>query len=151
MFTNQAFRTPDIFEQPKVIVRQIPGKRIIATYDESNIYTDQTTYIINHPEKDTNELKYLTGILASKLMYYYFSNTMGDNKDLFPKIKRSNLLLLPIPKSNLPFIEKVNQILTLKQVDSQTDTSVLEAEIDKMVYELYDLTAAEVLIVEGKS
>ena len=43
-----------------------------------------------------------------------------------------------------------NQILTLKQADSQTDTSVLEAEIDAMVYELYELTAAEILIVEGK-
>jgi adenine-specific DNA-methyltransferase len=149
-YTNQAFRTHEIFEQPKIIVRQIPSKKIIVTYDESNIFTDQTTYIINHPEKNVNELKYLSSILSSKLMYYYFSNTMGDNKELFPKIKRSNLLLLPIPKSQLIFIEKVNQILAFKKEDSQADTSKLEAEIDRMVYELYELTEEEILIVEGK-
>lgn len=47
------------------------------------------------------------------------------------------------------------QILTLKKGDSkwnaaQTDTSELEAEIDLMVYELYELTEEEILIVEGK-
>jgi adenine-specific DNA-methyltransferase len=51
--------------------------------------------------------------------------------------------------SKLPFIEKVNQILGLKQSNPSTDTSDLEAEIDRMVYALYDLTAEEILIVEG--
>ena len=47
-------------------------------------------------------------------------------------------------------IEKVNQILALKKEDSKADTSELEAEIDRMVYELYELTEEEILIVEGK-
>ena len=49
-----------------------------------------------------------------------------------------------------PVIEKVNQILNLKKEDSKADTSELEAEIDRMVYELYELTEEEILIVEGK-
>jgi adenine-specific DNA-methyltransferase len=47
-------------------------------------------------------------------------------------------------------IERVNQILGLKQTNPSTDTSDLEAEIDRMVYKLYDLTAEEIVIVEGK-
>jgi len=41
-----------------------------------------------------------------------------------------------------------NQILTLKKSDPQADTSALETEIDRMVYDLYGLTAEEIAIVE---
>jgi len=37
----------------------------------------------------------------------------------------------------------------LKKFGLQADISVLEAEIDRMVYELYGLTAEEIAIVEG--
>jgi len=43
---------------------------------------------------------------------------------------------------------KVNQILSDKKADPQADTGALEAEIDRMVYELYGLTEEEIAIVE---
>jgi len=43
----------------------------------------------------------------------------------------------------------VSRILSLKKSDPQADISVLEAEIDRMVYELYGLTNDEIAIVEG--
>lgn len=52
-------------------------------------------------------------------------------------------------KEQQKLITKVDQILTAKQSDPTTDTSALEAEIDKMVYELYSLTDDEIKIVEG--
>lgn len=42
----------------------------------------------------------------------------------------------------------VDQILSLKESDPQSDTSALEAEIDRMVYELYALNEEEIAIVE---
>ena len=39
--------------------------------------------------------------------------------------------------------------INLKMNDPKVDTSVLENEIDQMVYELYELTAEEIKIVEG--
>ena len=56
---------------------------------------------------------------------------------------------IKLTENQSPFIEKVNQILALKKADPKADTSDLEAEIDRMVYRLYDLTAEEILIVEG--
>ncbi|WP_439152265.1 Eco57I restriction-modification methylase domain-containing protein [Winogradskyella sp.] len=94
LFTNQAFRTKDIFEQEKLVTRQILGKRIVTCYDSSNFYTDQTTYVINKKSKN-HELKYLLCIINSKLIYYYFTNTFSDNKITFPKVKRSQLLEFP--------------------------------------------------------
>ncbi|MFT5885069.1 MAG: adenine-specific DNA-methyltransferase [Arcticibacterium sp.] len=43
----------------------------------------------------------------------------------------------------------VNQILSLKKENPSADTSALEAEIDQLVYQLYDLTAEEIAIVEA--
>ena len=41
------------------------------------------------------------------------------------------------------------EIALSKQSDQSSDTSNLEAEIDRMVYELYGLTDEEIKIVEG--
>ena len=46
-------------------------------------------------------------------------------------------------------ITLVDKILSLKKSDPRADTSALEAEIDRMVYELYSLTPEEIKIVEG--
>ena len=43
----------------------------------------------------------------------------------------------------------VNEILAAKGADPAADTSNLENEIDKLVYDLYDLTDDEIAIVEG--
>jgi hypothetical protein len=47
-----------------------------------------------------------------------------------------------------PFIELVDKILAEKKAGN--DTSVLECEIDVLVYGLYGLSDEEILIVEGK-
>lgn len=114
LYTNQAFRNKEIFEQPKLIVRQILGQRIVTNFDEENFYTDQTTYVINeHSQK--HKLKYLLTLLNSKLLYFYFANTFSDSKITFPKVKRSQLLELPIKNISLdqqqPFIEKAETML----------------------------------------
>ena len=60
---------------------------------------------------------------------------------------------IPIPKikekDQQPFVALVDQILELKKEGK--DTQALENEIDRLVYRLYDLTAEEIAIVEGKT
>lgn len=43
----------------------------------------------------------------------------------------------------------MDEILISKSVDNNSDTAALEAEIDRLVYELYGLTEEEIGIVEG--
>jgi adenine-specific DNA-methyltransferase len=69
-------------------------------------------------------------------------------------MKSGNIEGLPFAFSEIaqaPIIARVEQILTIKRENSSTNTTQLEAEIDAMVYELYDLTPEEIAIVEGKS
>jgi hypothetical protein len=39
-----------------------------------------------------------------------------------------------------PFVALIDKILSTKRKNPSADTSVLEKQIDKMVYKLYDLT-----------
>ena len=60
--------------------------------------------------------------------------------------------ILKVDKKILKEIEGlVDEILKIKSKNSNEDVSEIEGEIDKIVYELYDLTEEEVGIVEVRS
>jgi hypothetical protein len=48
-----------------------------------------------------------------------------------------------------PVINLVDIILLAKKENPSEDTSKLENEIDKLIYDLYGLTSEEICIVEG--
>lgn len=151
-YTNQAFRDPEIFDQNKLIVRQIPSERIIATYDNEEFYCDQTTYVINNGEENEEELKFILALLTSKIFAFYHKLNFSDSKKTFPKVKGSHLSSFPYLKFNSQkhneIVTLVDQILKAKRDDPEADTSDLEAEIDGLVYELYGLSEEEIKIVE---
>ena len=67
----------------------------------------------------------------------------------------TDLEQLPIKQE--PFADLVNQILSITKSEDyaenppkQAKVKALEAEIDQLVYKLYDLTPEEIKIVEGK-
>ena len=48
-----------------------------------------------------------------------------------------------------PFIDLINSILTVKTANPSADTSALEEKIDRLVYQLYGLTDAEIETIKG--
>ena len=68
--------------------------------------------------------------------------------------KTNYLNPFPLPKTitdseQKPFRKKVNEILSLKKENPDANTTILEHEIDQMVYNLYGLTEEEIKIVEN--
>ncbi len=61
---------------------------------------------------------------------------------------------LPIPdvppEKQTPIVALVEQILAAKKADKTSDISALEAEIDRLVNDIYGLTAEEIVVVEGR-
>jgi hypothetical protein len=45
-------------------------------------------------------------------------------------------------------VRMVEQIVTVKERDAGADVSALEREIDELVHTLYNLTSAEIILVE---
>ena len=95
--------------------------------------------------KNQSENHYFLALLNSKFMDWYFRITSSNNH-----VQGYEIEQLPIPKiskpAQQPFIALVDKILTAKQQGQ--DTRALETEIDKMVYQLYDLTDDEIRIIE---
>jgi adenine-specific DNA-methyltransferase len=135
------------FEKPKIIYPNMT-KFLPFTFDNEGYYTNQKCFLITG-----ESLEYLTAVFNSKLFRFCFEenfpelqgNTRELNKVVFEQIPIKQIS----EESQQPFKEKVNEILELKKADSKADTSELEKEIDRMVYELYGLTEEEIGIVEG--
>ncbi|OQY31106.1 MAG: hypothetical protein B6243_09015, partial [Anaerolineaceae bacterium 4572_5.2] len=86
-------RNEKYFLNPKIIIRQI-GKIPLATFDENQFYTLNTIYnLINASDYS---LKYFLGIINSKLGGWFWIKKNYDFKSLFPKIKKSQIEVVPI-------------------------------------------------------
>jgi hypothetical protein len=136
----------------KIIIRQT-GDCIIATIDENKLYAWKSVFVLLSDENNYH-LNYILGLINSKLINFFYQKLVGETGRAFAQVKGVNLALLPIKEISLenqqPFIEKVTQILTLKQANPSADTSLLEREIDEMVYALYGLSEEEIAVVEGR-
>ena len=121
-------------------------QRIIATIDEEGVYGMEGIYFIITKDEGVS-LYFLLGILNSKLMNYLFAT-----KFLNLAIKAEYLKQVMIPSaSDKNIITLVKEILQTKRMNSGTDTSSLEHEIDQLVYQLYGLADEEIAIVEGSN
>lgn len=154
-----------IFEQTKIITRQ-NAKRIIGTLDEENYYVKNSLHNILLKDKNY-DLKFILGILNSKLMDFYFQNKIGKTGELFSQMKVEYVKQLPIfnltktdENISKEIISLVSILLELNrklksqklQVDSNNikrEIEYSENKIDQLVYILYDLTPDEIAIVEG--
>ena len=95
-------------------------------------------------------VQFLLALFNSKLLNFIFKATSTSSN-----VNGYEIDALPFPKATeeqeKPIIDLVDQILAARAVDHNADTTALEAEIDKLVYELYGLTEDEIAIVEGKN
>lgn len=100
--------------------------------------------------------KFVLGVLNSRVTnfwfeFYYKTTKVQDN---YFDLNGNQIGSIPIPDATAeqqkPIIELVDKILQAKKADAGADTSAEEAEIDRLVYALYGLTAEEIEAIEGK-
>ena len=159
-------RDPNLFEGERILVRRIVGSTLISAYTNSDYVTSQLLQIVKPFEQA--DTKFLLGIINSKLLAFYFRKKYNRQDKTFPEIRIYELASLPIKKvdkAKQPLkneIEKlVTQLLQLNQQKAETKLATqvsqlqgkieyCEERINKIVYSLYELTEAEIKIVEGK-
>ena len=138
------------FENEKIFIRQT-ADCLIATYvKEPMCATDSLHSFIS---KDPNyDLKYILAILNSKLGNYMYKLMSCESGKVFAQVKLTIVRSLPIKIANKEqqkqIINLVDQILSLKKNNSFADTSILEKEIDRLVYQLYGLTEDKIKYIE---
>ncbi|MCX8058637.1 MAG: Eco57I restriction-modification methylase domain-containing protein, partial [Spirochaetes bacterium] len=163
-------RTPDLFKGERILVRQIPGKLpylIYSTLVKEDYINDLNSMIIKKQNNDY-DLRYILGIINSKLISYWFYFKFGKmQRKIFPQFKIKELSLFPIKPidfSNIREKEKHDKLCELvsiiielneklkvrKNINTiQKQIEKTNKEIDDLVYDLYGITEEERKIIEG--
>lgn len=138
---------------PRLVMQRITGVdskiRLIATLLPNGMCCANSTNYISSL-KNSQPLNVLLAILNSKAANYIFKATSTNTNVTSKEIGK-----IPIPvmtdNDKKKLSEKVDCILAAKKSNPLFDTSELEQEIDRLVYELYGLTYDEVLIVDPET
>jgi hypothetical protein len=169
------YRTMDWLEGPRILIREISGPKphsIFGAYVEETYCHYKTILNVNPSDKTTFSMKYLLGILNSRLisfLYPFVSNKLVAQA--FPRLSVGDVKRLPIAAVDVKnradkarhdkLVALVEKMLALtpklRGATSESEKAALQnavtttdAEIDRLVYELYGLTEEEIKIVEGE-
>ncbi len=96
--TGRTTDTRKLGASPKVLLRKT-GDSIIATYDESGIFPEQSLYFLFDNKTDLN-FKYVLGVLNSNLLTFFFKAKSLTNKESIAQVKKVDLDILPIRTIN---------------------------------------------------
>lgn len=141
---------PNIFIGAKIVCPQ-RSKLNTFGYNECNWYASADVYYITNPNKDF-EIKYILGLLNSKLYYVWLYNKgkrKGESLELYQKPLSEIPIKLVSKQVQKNVIDLVDSIIKLKNSNPNNDTTMLENQIDQIVYSIYELTDEEINIVEG--
>ncbi|ELW4859749.1 Eco57I restriction-modification methylase domain-containing protein [Campylobacter coli] len=135
------------------IISQVRCIEPIFVYSNENFYGSRALFFI---QTCRINLKYLTGVLNSKLIAFWFKHKGKIQGNLF-KIDKEPLLNIPVVNINSKneklankLISLVDEILKAKEQDKNANTQELENKINSLTYKLYNLTEEEIKIIEGK-
>ncbi|MBM3402824.1 MAG: hypothetical protein FJY21_11070, partial [Bacteroidetes bacterium] len=139
-------REERFFRGESIIAQRKCVNRPSFTYTDFDCYVSATFYII---QTDRIDMKYLTGLLNSKVIEYWLRNK-GKMQGHNFQIDKEPLLAIPIIKPLEKSIKKisniVSQIIDYKLIGKETGP--LENQIDFLIYRFYNLDFSDVKIID---
>jgi adenine-specific DNA-methyltransferase len=137
------------FEMNKIVWPLTADKWGFALDTEKHYLTSGGFMLISNEMS----LQYILGVLNSNLMKFLFSQIGVMTAGGAFTLKKATIDEFPIKtiskEAQQPIISLVDQILSLKKENPQAFTSKLEEDIDKLVYQLYELTDEEIEVVKN--
>jgi tRNA1(Val) A37 N6-methylase TrmN6 len=142
----------ELYRRDKIWCSYRSRTNIFAYDDTTEEYLGLTnTTVIFDTNKDLS-IKYLLALLNSKTLTFRYRTIGKQTGNGLFEFFANGVGKLPVPvislKKQRVFIELVDRILDAKAADPAADVSALEAEIDRLVYQLYGLTEDEIAIIE---
>ncbi len=167
------WQNTSFYEVAKIAVRET-GNRITATLDEADRYFLSSLYAVYPKNPDAApSLRFLLAIINSRLASWFVRLiAYGLTEGAFTKIRTNQFGRLPIPRLDLEnksdrarhdrLVALVEKMLALtpklraatgeqERATLQNAVTATDHQIDRLVYELYDLTPEEIALVENAS
>ena len=148
---NRGTSHPEIFQCEKIVC---PQRSKTNTFGYNNIewYAASDVFYLTNP-KPGYLLKYILGLLNSKLYYFWLYNR-GKRKGESLELTATPLSEIPIKMADevvqTKIVNYVNKIENQLKMNPLADITNVIGKIDKLVYKLYGLTFNEVLVVDPK-
>jgi type I restriction-modification system DNA methylase subunit len=141
---------PEYYSKKRIVMQEVSNQnqpfRTKAIISQENYICGHSTNSLTPLGKEVNLLFFL-GLINSKAFNYYCDYFSYTNHITVSGIKQ-----VPIPNSSQDqqnnISDMVNKILQEKNANVNADISAMEHEIDKLVYQLYNLTPEEIAIIE---
>ncbi|MGB9771375.1 MAG: Eco57I restriction-modification methylase domain-containing protein [Candidatus Kapaibacteriota bacterium] len=153
------------FEKEKIVWQEIVRESSFA-YDNRGFYCEATSFLMTG-----KNLKYILGLLNSKPVTFFFKEFyagggLGDEGYRYKKAFLEQVPLPPITPQNQQVAEQIERLveqmlalnnrlselgdkITDERARIEQEIKKTDAQIDKHIYELYNLTAEEIKIIEG--
>lgn len=133
-------RKEEFFTENKIVSLRKTSEPYFCYLDKPSYFMAEF-YIL---KTDRINMKYLTGLLNSKLVAFWL-RYMGKMQGSNYQIDKEPLMNIPLKiadeNTENKIIDLVDEIIELKKLNK--DTQYLEDKIDEMVYDLYELTEEE--------
>ena len=145
----------DTPEKPHVLMKKL-CRTLTAAINSDKVAAINTTYVVESKSNLRPEL--IVAIINSKIADFYakkmfFSTHMGSNYIELRTKQIENLpVKIPSTKKEEAIAEEitktVREILKLKKSDVNYDTEKLEADVDDLVFKLYEISTDERKVIE---
>lgn len=148
-------RRKEMYSSPKIIFAKM-ARVCEAFLDYDGEYASINTNCFYKPKSGV-DIRYIAGFCNSAMFMFLYEQLFGALRMSggYFQFQAPQLRVIPIKKistsSQAPIIKLVDQILAAKRKGPNADTSELEREIDRLLYQLYDLTPEEIEIVEASA
>ena len=133
------------FEKPKILYQEISTFHVFA-WDAENYFTNNKCFLI------PGATQFLLGVLNCPSSWWFIGNMVTKLNGGAFEMRAPCMAQIPIPSATseqqAEIEERVEKILAQKNENPEADVSALEAEIDRLVYKLYDLTDEEIRIID---
>lgn len=139
-------REPKFFQNKRLLVREITNPKIYAATTSEELYHDPALIVVLDND---NDITPLLGILNSKLAtFYHFNASPKASKGAFPKILVKDIQEFPLPRWDEA--TELAKLVNARQVSTQAEEqTLLEDQINQLVYKLYNLTPEEIALIEA--
>ena len=113
-------------------------------------FGEATTFVMTG-----ESLKYLCAVLNSPVSTWFLERTAPTSGMGALRWKKVYVNEIPIPRltpaEQQPFAAVTDRILKAVDTDPEADVATLEVELNRLVYDLYGLSAEEIRLIEGDS
>ena len=158
------------FDSPqKVVIRQT-GDSLIAAFETNRLLCMNNMHVLT-PGEDMHGLSmlYLLGLINSRMFNWYYSCLNPEQGEALAEVKRTNVAKLPVRKIDFnnpddvamhdKMVVLVGRMLELTQKKAdesnpetlrliETQIAATNHQIDRLVYDLYEVTPEEIALVE---